>query len=102
VGEKTFGKASVQNLIPLEDGSAIKLTIAYYYTPKGRLIHKKGIEPDVKVPMDDETWHKISETVRKMRYEGHTEQVILLPDIDVQLRKAIELLQEKARLKKAG
>ncbi len=102
VGEKTFGKASVQNLIPLEDGSAIKLTIAYYYTPRGRLIHKKGIEPDVKVPMDDETWHKISETVRKMRYEGHTEQVILLPDIDVQLRKAIELLQEKARLKKAG
>jgi len=100
VGEKTFGKASVQNLIPLEDGSAIKLTVAYYYTPKGRLIHKKGIEPDVKVEMDDETWEKLTEKIRRLRFEGHTEQVILLPDIDVQLRKAIELIKEKAGVKK--
>ncbi|HIQ49429.1 MAG TPA: S41 family peptidase [Aquifex aeolicus] len=102
VGEKTFGKASVQNLIPLEDGSAIKLTIAYYYTPKGRLIHKKGINPDVEVKMDEKTWNKLFETIRKLRFEGHTEKVILLPDIDVQLRKAIEILQRKQELKKVG
>ena len=102
VGEKTFGKASVQNLIPLEDGSAIKLTIAYYYTPKGRLIHKKGIKPDVEVKMDEETWKKLFETIRKLRFEGHTEKVILLPDIDLQLRKAIEILQRKQELKKVG
>ncbi|NPA32588.1 MAG: S41 family peptidase [Aquificae bacterium] len=102
VGEKTFGKASVQNIIPLEDGSAIKLTVAYYYTPKGRLIHKKGIEPDVKVEMDEKTWNKLFETIRKLRFEGHTEKVILLPDIDVQLKKAIEILKEKAGLKKAA
>jgi carboxyl-terminal processing protease len=47
LGEKSFGKASVQNIIPLEDGSALKLTVAYYYTPLGRLIHNKGIVPDV-------------------------------------------------------
>jgi len=102
VGEKTFGKASVQNLIPLEDGSAIKLTVAYYYTPKGRLIHKKGIEPDVKVEMDDKTWEQLSKKIRQMRYEGHTEQVILLPDIDVQLKKAIEIINERAGAKKAA
>ncbi len=102
VGEKTFGKASVQNLIPLEDGSAIKLTIAYYYTPKGRLIHKKGIEPDIKVPMDEKTWRKLFDTIRKLRFEGHTEKVILLPDIDVQLRKAIELIEKRKELKNAA
>jgi len=102
VGEKTFGKASVQNIIPLEDGSAIKLTVAYYYTPKGRLIHGKGIEPDVKVEMDDQTWEKLNQTIRKMRIEGNGKKVILLPDIDVQLRKALELLEGKIRIKKAA
>ncbi len=54
VGEKTFGKGSVQNLIPLSDGSALKLTIAYYYTPSGVCIEGKGIEVDyeVKLPED--------------------------------------------------
>lgn len=49
VGEKTFGKGSVQNLVPLNDGDALKLTIAKYYTPSGESIHKKGIEPDIYV-----------------------------------------------------
>jgi len=70
VGEKSFGKASVQNIIPLEDNSALKLTVAYYYTPKGKLIHKEGITPDIKVEMDAKTWEKLSETIRKMRIEG--------------------------------
>jgi carboxyl-terminal processing protease len=46
-GEATFGKGSVQTVIPLNDGSAIRLTTALYYTPSGRSIQAKGIEPDV-------------------------------------------------------
>ena len=49
VGDQTYGKASVQTLIPLEDGSGLKLTTAHYYTPSGRLIAKKGIVPDIVV-----------------------------------------------------
>jgi carboxyl-terminal processing protease len=47
VGTKSFGKASVQTIIPLANGSGLRLTTAYYYTPKGRNIQKTGIEPDV-------------------------------------------------------
>ena len=47
VGAQTFGKASVQTVIPLEDGSALKLTTARYYTPKGRSIQAEGIKPDI-------------------------------------------------------
>jgi carboxyl-terminal processing protease len=46
-GTKSFGKASVQTIIPLENGSGLRLTTAYYYTPKGRHIQKTGILPDV-------------------------------------------------------
>ncbi|MGC4122417.1 MAG: S41 family peptidase [Myxococcales bacterium] len=49
MGQPTFGKGSVQTLIELEDGSGLKLTIARYYTPKGRSIQEKGIQPDVVV-----------------------------------------------------
>lgn len=47
LGEKSFGKGSVQTIIPLADGSAIKLTIALYYTPNGRSIQAEGIVPDI-------------------------------------------------------
>ncbi len=49
-GRKTFGKGSVQTLIPLENGAAIKLTTARYYTPSGRSIQATGIEPDITIP----------------------------------------------------
>jgi carboxyl-terminal processing protease len=54
LGEKTFGKGSVQSIFPLDDGSALKLTTAKYYTPSHRVIHEHGITPDVVVPMSDE------------------------------------------------
>jgi carboxyl-terminal processing protease len=54
LGEKTYGKGSVQNLLPLKDGDGIKLTIAKYYTPSGVSIDKKGIEPDVKVEEEND------------------------------------------------
>lgn len=47
VGEKTFGKGSVQTIIPLGDGSALRMTTARYLTPKGQMIHGNGIKPDL-------------------------------------------------------
>ncbi len=47
VGTKTYGKGSIQSLVPLDDGSAIRMTTSRYYTPSGRVIHEKGIVPDV-------------------------------------------------------
>lgn len=74
VGKKTFGKGIVQTVAPLDDGSAIKLTIANYYTRNGNDIHLKGIEPDVEVDMDADAY-----------LENKT---------DTQLEKAIEVLTE--------
>lgn len=52
VGTTSFGKGIVQSVIPMSDGTAIKLTTAKYYTPNDRNIHKKGIEPDIEVELD--------------------------------------------------
>jgi carboxyl-terminal processing protease len=49
MGTPSFGKGSVQTIVPLEDGSAVRLTTSLYYTPSGRSIQAKGIEPDVLV-----------------------------------------------------
>ncbi len=54
IGVKTFGKGSVQRIIPLDKDSAVKITIAEYHTPKDRSIHGKGIEPDIVVEMPKE------------------------------------------------
>ena len=58
VGTTTYGKGIVQNLYPLTDGSAIKLTNARYYTPKGVNIQGTGIEPDVVIEFDPEAYRK--------------------------------------------
>jgi carboxyl-terminal processing protease len=52
LGTTSYGKGSVQSVMPLSDDRAIKLTTAYYYTPKGRSIHRTGIEPDVLFDFD--------------------------------------------------
>jgi carboxyl-terminal processing protease len=59
VGAKTFGKGSVQTVIGLSDGSALRLTTAKYYTPNGTCIHDIGIEPDVPIDISKEQLQKI-------------------------------------------
>ncbi len=54
VGTQSFGKGSVQTIIPLSDGSGLRLTTAKYFTPKGRSIHGKGIAPDIVVEVPKE------------------------------------------------
>ena len=74
VGTQTFGKASVQTVIPLEDGSALKLTTARYYTPKGRSIQAEGIKPDIIinwVKPSDELENGFMERLREKDLKGH-------------------------------
>jgi carboxyl-terminal processing protease len=55
MGERTFGKGSVQTVIPLRDGQALKLTTSLYFTPAGTSIHERGLEPDIAIgPLDGE------------------------------------------------
>ena len=57
MGTTTFGKGIVQRIIPMTDGSAVKLTISKYYTPKGVNIHGTGIDPDIEVEFDSEAYY---------------------------------------------
>lgn len=61
LGTKTFGKGSVQTVVPLTDGSALRLTTSKYFTPNGRCIHEKGIEPDVKVEFLEQELKQVAE-----------------------------------------
>ena len=95
MGEQTFGKGSVQSILPLPDGSALRLTTAKYYTPSHKVIHEKGITPDILVPMTDE---ELRDVLLK-RTPGGIES---LPDKDQerirnardpQLERAMDLLK---------
>lgn len=57
VGTTTFGKGIVQKMYPLSDGSAVKMTVSAYYTPSGTNIQGTGIEPDVKVELDEDAYY---------------------------------------------
>jgi carboxyl-terminal processing protease len=80
VGTRTFGKGIVQNLLPLSDGTAIKLTVQYYFTPNDESIHKKGIEPHITVEMCE----ALSRNIGELKLEE-----------DVQLQKALEVIGGK-------
>jgi carboxyl-terminal processing protease len=80
IGETTYGKGSVQTVMPLGEGSAIKLTTSRYLTPSGRSINGSGIEPDVVVQSDDQ--HR--------QYRGSHGRVALRDD--VQLLEALRLI----------
>ncbi len=73
IGTKTFGKGIVQTVFPLEDGDAVKITTAKYYTPKGNYIHGVGIEPDI------ELTYKYSEPEDEaydMKYDNQVQKAI--------------------------
>ena len=103
VGERSFGKASVQSVIPLQDGCALKITVAKYYTPSGKLIQvdtetkKGGIDPDIKIEVPLETQSKLQmqeETV----YPDGKEPVKAAKDDKVEdtvLNRAVELLKAR-------
>ncbi|MBU3810785.1 MAG: S41 family peptidase [Candidatus Niameybacter stercoravium] len=79
VGNRTFGKGIVQTIMPLTDGSAIKVTTSQYFTPSGVCIQGEGIEPDYKVDLAPELMIKA-----KLEYSE-----------DLQLQKAVEVLKEQ-------
>ncbi len=75
IGTQTFGKGSVQTIIPMDDGSAIRLTTAKYYTPSGRSIQAEGIKPDIEVPQRKLEKKKDTDEfiVREKNLKGHFE-----------------------------
>ena len=81
IGTTSFGKGIVQTILPLDDGSAVKITTAKYYTPSGDYIHKKGIKPDVQVEYEDQS--------------EDTDQYDI--KYDNQVQKGIEVLKEKIK-----
>lgn len=93
VGEKTFGKGSVQSIRPFENHSALKLTTAKYYTPSERVIHGNGIEPDHPVEMPVEQLFRLR--MRMEQKNGEAEKLLdNEPEIrDVQLDAAIGALK---------
>ncbi len=78
VGTQSYGKGIVQSVIDLQDGTALKITTAKYYTPNGNNIHEIGITPDVEIELPEEL-----KTLVEIPFEE-----------DVQLQKAIEVLQQ--------
>lgn len=112
IGENSFGKGSVQTVIPLADGSGIKLTTALYYTPDGRSIQAEGIEPDIYVqllpPKEEGDQKSPFHIMRESDLEGHLEnnenatvqqesktreKVRLMLKKDNQLRLALQLVK---------
>ena len=120
LGTQTFGKGSVQTVIPLEDGSALKLTTARYYTPNGRSIQAEGIIPDIVVkpirPQEEKAEEKTNAEnpmLREKDLKGHikspTQNEVKLDDAkkemdnldkDNQLKNAIDILKSWDILKK--
>jgi carboxyl-terminal processing protease len=113
MGEQTFGKGSVQTVIPLNDGSALRLTTSLYYTPSGKSIQAKGITPDIVVkrenPKGEETQGEDSMRIREKDLPRHMENQKLenqrkgeagapsdgkkLLEGDNQVRRALDLLK---------
>lgn len=90
VGSKTFGKASVQSILPIPGGSALKLTTAMYYTPEAREIHEKGLNPDVEVSLPMHRWLRLrNRPAENWKWEE-----------DPQLNRAVELLREELNIEK--
>jgi carboxyl-terminal processing protease len=107
IGETTYGKGSVQSIIRSRtDGeSAIRLTTAHYYTPADRLIHNKGLEPDIKVPVSREQWIRVQQ--RRASEESpalfsNEEKKMFADAVDEPLQRAVDLLRALLIIGKQG
>src|SRR2546427_251737 len=87
VGTQTFGKGSVQTIIPLSDGSGLRLTTAKYFTPKGRSIHGKGITPDIVVEIPKEP---ASSSVRERQASLDPMEELKK---DIQVQRALDVIK---------
>jgi carboxyl-terminal processing protease len=83
IGEKTFGKGSVQTVMQLPDGAAMALTTALYYLPNGETIHKKGIDPDIAIAMPDLS----EEETKKIIEEQEKKEKAQLEDLNSRIIK---------------
>jgi carboxyl-terminal processing protease len=92
VGEKTFGKGSVQSVVPLQDGSAIRLTTARYYTPARQVIHEKGVEPTIRSVLTPEQDRLLNLSQREDAL-GERERRELAEFRDPQLERAVDTLR---------
>jgi carboxyl-terminal processing protease len=101
IGEKTFGKGSVQSIMPLPDGAALRLTTAKYYTPSHKVIHEQGITPDITVAMSDDDDRDIQQASAPGGLESLDPQTrARVQDVrDLQLETAIDLLKGENLLK---
>ena len=92
VGETTFGKGSVQNVVQLPDGSALRFTTAKYYTPGKQVIHGNGVAPNIRVPMSVEQERALFAT-RSAGNMKPEEETNLIKTKDPQLLRAIDALK---------
>ena len=95
IGEQTFGKGSVQSILPLQDGSALRLTTAKYYTPSHKVIHEHGITPDITVPMTDEDMRdvQLKRTPGGIESLPEPDQERVRQARDAQLDRALDVLK---------
>ena len=93
IGETTFGKGSVQSIIGLPDGSAVRLTTAKYYTPSHKVIHEHGVTPDIVVPITEEDERKLAEQRAHANLPVEDGQDKTPKIADIQLDRAIDLLK---------
>ena len=90
IGETSFGKGSVQSVIPITDDTALRLTTAKYYTPSERIIHEVGIKPDVEVPISMKAADKL--LYQMISYPGIVHPAKKGTIRDIQLKRAYEIL----------
>lgn len=104
LGEQTFGKGSVQSILPLADGSALRLTTAKYYTPSQKVIHEKGITPDIIVPMTEEEERDVflKRTPGGIESQPEKDQERIRNARDPQLERAMDLLKGLTLYTKRG
>ncbi len=97
VGEKTFGKGSVQTLYPLDMGYAVKITTAKYYMPNHQCIDGKGIKPDIEVKLSKEDVEKLKKEFKEMEeHPEKTEEIRREREkrLDAQIKRAMEVIKE--------